>query len=228
MIAQLVALRNFSVQTVPVEAVSIRHTHALQRSFSPACCGWGERGGAAGLILAQRGRASATGKWVAIGAREATSPDAAPKPQSVSIDRSLPPAGRWDKAVSQRHGGETCTRSSGELGAAISRRVGGSDCSVAKFGDEGRCVGGEAARIRGEAARRSAVGGRGDKPIGMVPKAEVDRLSVSPQCAFRGSEARQGSTRPLYAARVDRRARSANSLCEEPSVRRCCSSWNLI
>ena len=78
------------------------------------------------------------------------------------------------------------------LGAAISRRVGGSDCSVAKFGDEGRCVGGEAAQIRGEAARRSAVGGRGDKSIGMVPKAEVDRLSVS-----RG--ARLADRRPVLA-----------------------------
>ena len=41
------------------------------------------------------------------------------------------------------------------------------------------------ARGRGEAARRSAVGGRGNKPIGVVPKAEVGRLSVSPRCASR-------------------------------------------
>ena len=45
------------------------------------------------------------------------------------------------------------------------------------------------ARGRGEAARRSAVGGRGNKPIGVVPKAEVGRLSVSLRCAPRGSEA---------------------------------------
>ena len=48
---------------------------------------------------------------------------------------------------------------------------------------------GSGARGRGEAARRSAVGGRGNKPIGVVPKAEVGRLSVSPRCAPRGSEA---------------------------------------
>ena len=41
------------------------------------------------------------------------------------------------------------------------------------------------ARGRGEAARRSAMGGRGDKPIDVVPKAEVGRLSVSPLCASR-------------------------------------------
>src|SRR6516165_5339774 len=75
------------------------------------------------------------------------------------------------------------------LGAAISRRVGGSDCGVPKLGNEGRRVGGEEARGRGEAARRSAVGGRGNKPIGAVSKAEVGRLSVSPRCAPRGSEA---------------------------------------
>jgi hypothetical protein len=75
------------------------------------------------------------------------------------------------------------------LGAAISRRVGGSDCGVPKFGDEARRVGGEVARGRSEAARRSAVGGRGNKAIGVVPKAEVGRLSVSPRCAPRGSEA---------------------------------------
>jgi hypothetical protein len=34
-----------------------------------------------------------------------------------------------------------------------------------------------------DARRRSAVGGRGNKPIGVVPKAEVGRLSVSPRCA---------------------------------------------
>jgi hypothetical protein len=45
------------------------------------------------------------------------------------------------------------------------------------------------ARGRGEAARRSAVGGRGYKPIGVVQKAEVVRISVSPRCAPRGSEA---------------------------------------
>ena len=45
------------------------------------------------------------------------------------------------------------------------------------------------ARGRGEAARRSAVGGRGNKPIGVVPKAEVGRLSESPRCALRGSVA---------------------------------------
>jgi hypothetical protein len=40
------------------------------------------------------------------------------------------------------------------------------------------------ARGQGEAARRSAVGGQGiKKPIGVVPKAEVGRLSVSPRCA---------------------------------------------
>ena len=40
-----------------------------------------------------------------------------------------------------------------------------------------------------DARRRSAVGGRGNKPIGVVPKAEVVRLSVSPRCAPRGSVA---------------------------------------
>ena len=45
------------------------------------------------------------------------------------------------------------------------------------------------ARGRGEAARRSAVGGRGNKPVRVVPKAEAGRLSVSPRCAPHGSEA---------------------------------------
>ena len=182
------------------------------------------------MILAPRGRAPAISKWVARPSTPARSGRPAPRRNpraSLSIAACLRRDTGTKPCLSDtevRHARDRVAR----LGAAISRRVGGSDCSVAKFGDEGRCVGGEAARIRGEAARRSAVGGRGDKPIGMVPKAEVDRLSVSPWCAPRGSEARQGSTRPLYAARVDRRARSANSLCEEPSVRRCCSSWNLI
>jgi hypothetical protein len=63
--------------------------------------------------------------------------------------------------------------------------VGGSDCGVPRLGDEGRRVGEEMARGRGEAARRSTVGGRGIKPIGVVPKAEVVRLSVTPRCASR-------------------------------------------
>jgi hypothetical protein len=50
-------------------------------------------------------------------------------------------------------------------------------------------VGGEEARGRGETARRSAMGGRGNKPICMVPKAEVVRLSVIPLHAPRRSQA---------------------------------------
>jgi hypothetical protein len=42
------------------------------------------------------------------------------------------------------------------------------------------------ARGRGEAARRSAVGGRGNKPIGVVSKAETGGLSMT---APRGSVA---------------------------------------
>jgi hypothetical protein len=61
----------------------------------------------------------------------------------------------------------------------VRQYLGGSDCGVPKL----------APRKRGEAARRSAVGGGGNKPIGVVPKAEVGRLSVSPRCARRGSEA---------------------------------------
>ena len=52
------------------------------------------------------------------------------------------------------------------------------------------------ARGQGEAARRSVVGGRGNKPIRVVPKAEVGRLSVNPWCASRGSEA--GSFLPAF------------------------------
>jgi hypothetical protein len=73
----------------------------------------------------------------------------------------------------------------------VRQYLGGLEAQIAtpKLGDEGRRVGGEEARGRGEAARRSAVGGRGNKPIGVVPKAEVGRLSVSPLCAPRGSVA---------------------------------------
>jgi len=134
----------------------------------------------AGLILAPRGCGSAISKGGTIDLGEATSSGAAPQPLDVSVDPSLPRAGQWDKAAFQRHGGEDMPRERvARLGAAISRRVGGSDCGTAKFGDEGRWVGGEAARIRGEAARRSAVGGRRNKPVSMVPKAEVGRLTPS-------------------------------------------------
>jgi hypothetical protein len=114
----------------------------------------------------------------------------APQSRDVSVDPSLRPAGQWDKAASRLKEGEPCTRASGAIGCGnISEgwRLRSRHCEVWKRGSldwKG------SARIRGEAARRSAVGGRGNKPIGVVPKAEVGRLAVSPRCAPRGSEGR--------------------------------------
>jgi hypothetical protein len=96
------------------------------------------------------------------------------------LSREVVLDGTVGQSASQRHGARHARERVAGLGQAISWRVGGSDRSDARLGDQGRRVGGEAARGRGEAAHRPSEGGRGDKPIGVVSNAEVGGLSVIP------------------------------------------------